>query len=89
MKLKTRGKHISEINIHTTPNGMWILVSNHEYFLPYEDYPWFKDATLSQIYNVQFLHGHHLHWPDIDVDLDVDSLKHPEKYPLKSKKQAD
>jgi hypothetical protein len=23
-----------------------------------------------------------LHWPDLDVDLHVDSIEHPERYPL-------
>jgi hypothetical protein len=31
------------------------------------------------------LHGYHLYWPDLDVDLEIDNLKNPEKYPLKSK----
>ena len=86
MKLKKLGKNISKVEIHTTPNGIWLLVANVEYFLPYSEYQWFKDATISEIYNVDFLHGHHLHWPDLDVDLDIDSLKSPEKYPLKFKK---
>jgi hypothetical protein len=24
----------------------------------------------------------HLHWPELDVDLHVDSIIHPERYPL-------
>jgi len=28
---------------------------------------------------------HHLHWPDLDVDLSVESIEHPERYPLTSK----
>jgi len=37
----------------------------------------------------QLLHGYHLYWPDLDVDLEIDNLENPEKYPLKfeSKKQ--
>jgi hypothetical protein len=27
----------------------------------------------------------HLRWPDLDVDLAVDSIEHPERYPLTSK----
>jgi hypothetical protein len=26
----------------------------------------------------------HLYWPDLDVDLSLDSIEHPERYPLKS-----
>lgn len=50
--------------------------------MAYSDYPWFKDATLGAIYNLKLLHGSHLHWPDLDVDLELESLQQPEKYPL-------
>jgi len=53
-----------------------------EHFLPYESYPWFLNATIKQIYNVKLLFGFHLRWPDLDIDLELDALKHPESYPL-------
>src|SRR3989338_8462030 len=53
-----------------------------EYFLPYKDYPWFKKAKVAELNNVKFLFGNHLHWSDLDVDLELKSLKQPEKYPL-------
>jgi hypothetical protein len=31
------------------------------------------------------LHGFHLYWPELDIDLEIDNLENPEKYPLKSK----
>ena len=62
--------------------GLWILVQEKEYFLPYEQYPWFKDAKVDQILNVQLLHEDHLHWPELDVDLCIESLEQPDKYPL-------
>lgn len=62
--------------------GLWILVKEKEYFLPYEQYPWFKDAKVDQILNVQLLHEDHLHWPKLDVDLCIESLEQPDKYPL-------
>jgi hypothetical protein len=61
-------------------------VQGKEYFLSYEDYPHFRDQTLRAIQNVQLLHGYHLYWPDLDVDLEIDNLEHPEKYPLRSAK---
>jgi hypothetical protein len=27
----------------------------------------------------------HLYWPELDLDLSVDSIEHPERYPLKAK----
>jgi hypothetical protein len=63
--------------------GIWLYVRSKEYFLPYENFPWFKEATVSEIYNVKLLHRHHLRWPNLDIDLELESLDHPERYPLK------
>ncbi|MBU4211521.1 MAG: DUF2442 domain-containing protein [Verrucomicrobia bacterium] len=62
--------------------GFWLLVEDMEYFLPYEDFPWFRNATVDQILDVQLLHGDHLHWPTLDVDLCLDALAQPETFPL-------
>lgn len=48
-----------------------------------QDYPYFKEKTLKAIQNVDLIHGYHLYWPDLDVDLEIDNLVNPEKYPLK------
>jgi hypothetical protein len=53
-------------------------------FLPYKNFPWFRDATVAQLVNVQWPSPHHLYWPDLDVDLAVESIDHPDKYPLVS-----
>ena len=83
MKSLTRGKSISKAKVQDiSENGIWLYVSGKEYFLPYEQYPWFKNATVSQICRLRFLRGQHLHWPDLDVDLELESLEHPERYPL-------
>ena len=82
MKSKKFGKNISNVEINTSPFGVWLLVADTEYFLSYADYPWFSEAKISELYNVKLLHKSHLHWPDLDVDLDLDSLENPEKYPL-------
>jgi len=63
-------------------NGVWLFVAGKEYFLPFKDYPWFREARISQIYNVLFIRPNHLHWPDLDVDLHVESLEDPDHYPL-------
>jgi hypothetical protein len=31
----------------------------------------------------------HLYWPDADVDLTVDAIEHPERYPLKARVRDD
>jgi len=85
MKSLKRGKDILASVENITPFGIWMFVKEKEYFLSYKDYPYFKDQMLSSIQNVQLLHGYHLYWPDLDVDLEIDNLEYPQKYPLKSK----
>ena len=74
-----------------TSFGIWLFVKGKEYFLSYQEYPYFQDQTLKSIQNVKLLHDLHLHWPELDVDLEIDNLENPEKYPLKSnfRKNAD
>lgn len=83
-KLQKPGKNTSpkaEIQ-NISKEGIWIWVINQEFFLPFAEFPWFKKATIEQIYDLQFFHNKHLHWPTLDIDIEVASLKHPESYPL-------
>ena len=82
---KKLGKNTSDaIEIKNISNqGIWIFVHEKEVFIPFSEFPWFLKATVQQIYNLEFFHGKHLHWPDLDVDIDLESLKSPELYPLK------
>lgn len=83
MKLQQRGKNTSEIEIsNVSMHGIWLYVNGKEYFLSYKEYPWFKNAKIKEIHNVQLLHDASLRWPELDVDLELDSLDNPEKYPL-------
>ena len=61
----------------------WLFAQGREYFLSYADYPWFAEATVAQIHNVKLLHGVHLHWADLDVDLELQAIACPNLYPLK------
>ncbi len=83
MKLKKPGKSISKTQVVSiSPYGIWLYVNGREYFLPFTDFPWFQEATISKIYNVKLLGRGHLHWPDLDVDLELESLENLEQYPL-------
>ncbi len=68
--------------LNVSPHGFWLMVREREYFLPFEDFPWFRTATLDQLFEVELLHEAHLYWPGLDVDLDLDRIEHPDKYPL-------
>lgn len=67
-------------------HGFWILLDDRELFLPYEEFPWFLDATIGEILEVERPHRGHLRWPRLDVDLTIDSIEHPERHPLKARR---
>jgi Protein of unknown function (DUF2442) len=66
-------------------HGFWLLLDGRELFLSFDDFPWFKQATVDAILQLDRPAPGHLRWPDLDVDLAVDSIEHPKRYPLKSK----
>ncbi len=66
-------------------SGFWIFVDDAEYFVPFDAYPDFKNATVAQILNVRRRRDG-LYWPDLDVDIEIVALKHPELYPLTFKR---
>ena len=72
-----------------SPHGFWILVAGREVFLGFRDFPWFKDASVGAIHNVELPHPGHLHWPDLDIDLDVECIEQPERFPLVWKPASD
>ncbi len=79
--VSTSTTEVTNISSH----GIWLLHNNKEYFLSYEDFPWFKEKPVSAIIKVEEVSPGHFFWPDIDVDLSLKIIRHPEKYPLKSR----
>ena len=70
----------------TSETGIWLLLHERGHFLSFDDFPWFKNASVSAIHNVQVLNEHHLYWPDLDVDLALESVLHPKQSPLVAKR---
>ena len=62
--------------------GIMLSVLGNDYFLSYNRIPWMKDAPIRSVLNVQMSGTEAIEWPDLDVDLEIDSLRHPERYPL-------
>lgn len=67
---------------NVSPHGLWLLLDGQELFVAFREFPWFETATIKALAAVERPSPHHLYWPDLDVDLAVDSLFHPERYPL-------
>lgn len=87
MRSSTPGKRTSKPEVlGISRHGLWLLVGGKEYLLTFADHPWFADATVRELCHVRLCHRTHLHWPDLDVDLELDSLDRSEHYPLIAKR---
>ena len=40
--------------------GIWLLIGERESFLPFEKFPWFRNALVGAIHNVKLLNESHL-----------------------------
>ena len=89
MKSAALGRNTSQVEVtNVSPHGFWLFLGDHECFVSFKEFPWFKDATIRQLSHVELPSAHHLYWPDLDIDLAVESLTHPERYPLISQAQS-
>ena len=62
--------------------GIMLSVQGQDYFLSYNRVPWMRDATINEVLDVRMSGKNAIEWPKLAVDLEVDSLRHPERYPL-------
>ena len=86
MKSTTLGASISAVEVtNISPQGVWILLDDEELFLSFAAFPWFRDAAVGKILRVESPSPNHLYWPELDVDLAVESIRHPEHFPLVSR----
>ena len=86
MRSAALGRRTSRVELtNVSPNGLWLLLDGRELCVSFREFPWFADATIEQLAAVERPSRHHLHWPALDVDLAVESLEHPERFPLLSR----
>lgn len=77
------GASTLEVEVTNVSNhGFWLLLGAEELFVPFSEFPWFKDAPIGKLTRVERPQPHHLYWPDLDIDLSVDSIRHPENFPV-------
>ena len=90
MKSAAPGTPTSTVELlYVTPLGLRLQVDGRELFASFQDFPWFQQASIRQLTRIERPAPDHLRWPALDVDLEVDSLLHPEKYPLISRARPD
>lgn len=66
-------------------HGFWLLLNDQELLVPFDQFPWFKKSTIEQLTDLQWPSPDHLYWPQLDVDLSVESIRNPSAFPLMSK----
>ncbi|RMG40630.1 MAG: DUF2442 domain-containing protein [Methanobacteriota archaeon] len=86
MSSLAHGENTSPVEVtNISAHGIWLLAHGKELFMSYEDFPWFKEQPVKNILNVEEQSLGHFYWPDLDVDLSVEIIEHPERFPLKAK----
>lgn len=80
LKSNTASTLVSVLMINA--QGIMISVQGYDYFLSYNRIPWMQDAPFRSVLNVQMSGPESIEWPDLDIDLEIESLRHPERYPL-------
>ena len=71
------------ILLQATASGCF--TSEGEHFLSFAEFPWFRDASVGHILNVEEPSPGHYYWPDLEVDLSLKIIRNPAHYPLAAK----
>lgn len=80
------GKPTSAVEVvDISPHGIWLFAGEAEHFLSFEEYPWFKRASIAAVLNVREELPGNFHWPELDVDLCLESIENPQQFPLIAK----
>ena len=89
MKSAVLGQSTSEVEVtNVSKHGFWLLLGEEELFVPFAEFPWFRDAPIGKITEVELPSPHHLYWPALDIDLAVESIRDPKQFPLISREGA-
>lgn len=84
MKSLTHGLNTASNKVEVSgifKNGIYIFIDK-EYFLSFKDFPWFEHAQIGNVFNVRMLNSEHIRWDDLDVDIEMESIRNSEKYPV-------
>ena len=83
MKSEAVGETILEAEVtQIDKHGIWVLIGEKESFLPFENFPAFRDASVGAIHHVELLTNNRLHWPDLDIRISFESIESPERFSL-------
>lgn len=80
--LKTNSQSTSVSVLMINMQGIILTVLGQDYFISYNRVPWLRDARISDVLNVKMCGHSAIEWEALGIDLEIESLKHPERYPL-------
>ena len=76
MESMTHSKDVSPIHVTSiAKHGLWLLSIDKELFIPFQDFPVFQGASVSAIMNVRWPAPDYLYWPDLGMELAVESIR--------------
>ena len=80
---------ISTVEVHlVTKYAIQLVLGDEELLLPFNQFPWFKKATIAELFDVEWSSPDRVRWPKLDVDLAVASMRDPASFPLISRSTA-
>ena len=80
-----RGPTEVGVPIDLSLHCFWLLLGDKELAVPFSEFPWFRKATIEQLSDVPRPTEDHLYWPQLDVDLSVESIRASQGFPLVSR----
>ena len=84
MKSQQPGAGTSRVEVtNISRYGFWVWLADRELFIAFSEFPWFADASVATITRIEWPSDDHLYWPELDIDLSIRSIEHPEEFPLK------
>jgi hypothetical protein len=86
MKSAPHGTGTSGVEVaDLSTSGFALLFAGRRFVVPFAEFPWFDGVAPAELRNVELLHGDHLYWPDLDIDLSLECIEHPARFPLVSR----
>lgn len=67
---------------HISRNGFWLLLDDEAVLVRFDDCPWFRDATIAALVDVQWPSPDRLYWPRLGLDLPMEMVRPSANLPM-------
>ena len=73
--LRRHDNHPEVVVTAISKHGIWLLSTTKEFFIPFNEYPRFRDASVTNIFHVEQPTPNRLHWPHLGMTVSLESLR--------------